>query len=348
MWVYFNDKKKTLPISYSQNITFYITAMIVNMDKIIENYIAQMKMLINYLGKENVIVSIVENGDSKDKTRENLKKFQNYLNNEKILNNFVLNHVINDPRKKKKKFKKYGPLRIKFYSKLRNKCFDLLYEINNIDINAIKIIYFNDIIFEYEDIINLLATNKEDYDAVCGMDFSDYFYDRWVSIDLSGNSFRKRFPFIENKEGQDLIINHKPVRVFSCWNGVIAFNATPFKNKKFKFRYKNNYHKIRYRIHNDQHVNYESECTYFHIDLFYLGYTKKFVNPEVRVTYKYKYYFKKKYYYPSFIDFRNYLKFYFKNLKDKRNKLMSNYKDRNIKLNSMLYNWYLENTKNIN
>jgi hypothetical protein len=127
LWVYFNDKKRTLPISYSNNTTFYITAMVVNMEKIIINYIEQMKRLIKYLGKENVIVSIVENGDSKDKTREFLEVFQNYLNENKISNKFILNHVIDDPRMKVFPFQRYSPLRIKFYSELRNKCFDLLY-----------------------------------------------------------------------------------------------------------------------------------------------------------------------------------------------------------------------------
>ena len=83
LWVYFNSKEKTLPIASSKNTTFYITAMIVNMEKIIHNYIEQMKKLINYLGETNVIISIVENRDSMDKTREYLIQFQNYLNEKK-------------------------------------------------------------------------------------------------------------------------------------------------------------------------------------------------------------------------------------------------------------------------
>jgi len=118
---------------------------------------------------------------------------------------------------------------------LRNRCLDFLYELPNIDFDNTKIIFFNDVIFEYEDIINLLATNNEDYDAVCGLDFFNYFYDSWVAIDLDGNSLQHYFPFFKNKEAQDLVTNHKPVRVFSCWNGVIAFNASPLKNKKLKF-----------------------------------------------------------------------------------------------------------------
>jgi hypothetical protein len=84
LWIYFNNKKNALPIATSKNTIFYITSMIINIEDIIENYIFQMKKLINFLGKENVIISIVENGDSIDRTREYLIKFQNYLNSKQI------------------------------------------------------------------------------------------------------------------------------------------------------------------------------------------------------------------------------------------------------------------------
>ena len=223
----------------SLNTTFYITATLVNMEKIIKDYIKEMIKLINYLGKENVIVSIVENGDSVDNTTQYLEEFQNYLNEQKIINRFLFEHEIFDEREQDILFlnRDEGYLRIKFYSQLRNKCLELLYDIQNLNFSNTKIIFFNDIIFEYENIINLLSTNNEDYDAVCGLDFYDIFYDSWVSIDLSGSSLRHDFPYFVNKEGQDLVINHKPIRVFSCWNGVTAFTAEPLKDRKIQFRY---------------------------------------------------------------------------------------------------------------
>ena len=345
LWIYFNNKEKTLPIASSRNTTFYIAAMISDMEIMISDYINQMKKLINYLGQQNVVISIIENGDSKDQTRKYLRKFQQYLNKKKVINHFLLKHEIDDPRKKIFPFSKYSPLRIQFYAQLRNRCFDFLYQLPNIDFYNTKIIYFNDIIFEYEDIINLLSTNNEEYDAVCALDFSDVFYDRWVSIDLDGNSLKRHFPFFINKHAQDLIVNHKPVRVFSCWNGVIAFSAAPFKDRRIQFRYKTNNRTSKYRINNDQKVDYESECTYFHIDLFNLGYTKKLINPDVRVTYNYNYYKKRKYHYPFFNDIISYFKLYYNSFTLKRNKYMSNYKDKKIKFNPMVENWYIEKIK---
>ena len=63
--------------------------MFVNMEKIINNFIEEMKQLIFYLGEENVIISIVENGDSKDNTNLYLKAFQSYLIKKKIINKII-------------------------------------------------------------------------------------------------------------------------------------------------------------------------------------------------------------------------------------------------------------------
>ena len=313
-----------------------------------DDYLREMKKLINYLGEKNVIVSIVDNGDSTDKTGKYLEEFQNYLNERKIINKFVLNHEIDDPRKKSFFFLKYTPLRIEYYAKLRNKCLEFLYELENIDFNNTMILFFNDVVFKYEDIINLLSTNNEDYDAVCALDMYFLFYDRWVSIDFEGEGMRKYFPYFINKEGQDLVLNHKPIRVFSCWNGVIAFKAAPLKDKKVQFRYKLNATLPKHILTNPAKTYYESECTFFNIDLFSLGYNKKFINPDVRVAYKYHYLMRAKYYIPSFKHVANYFWSYFVSLTKKRNKLMSNYDERNITLNNMLRNWYFENRINGN
>jgi len=348
-WVHRNKKNITLPIATAKNTTFFIAATVHNMEKIIDDYFIEMKKLINYLGKENIIISIMENGDSTDKTREKLYEFMEYLNETEIVNRIIIDHEIDDPRKNESdpyslENNFLSNLRIKYYSELRNRCLDFIYEIPNLNFSNTKVIFFNDIIFEYENIINLLSTNNEDYDAVCGLDFYDCFYDSWVSIDLSGYSLRHDFPFFVNKEGQDLVINHKPVRVMSCWNGVIVFTAEPLKDRKIKFRYElEEDREIQYYINSDQQYNYESECTYFHIDLHSLGYTKKFINPEVRVAYEYKYYYLQKMYYPNEKEHNMYKQMYEESKLMKRNKDMSNYKDRNLTLKGNLYKWYESN-----
>ena len=339
IWVYLFEKKKTLPNSFSKNTTFYIASNIVNIEGIIESYIKEMKKLIDYLGEENVIISIVENGDSKDNTRKYLKDFRDYLQKRNVINKFSLTKEIEDTRNENKPFS-----RIEYYSKLRNKCLELIYELSNIDFENTIVIFFNDIIFRFEDVINLLSTNKEDFDVVCGFDMNNQvFYDLWVTIDLDGRGLNPHFPFFSNKEAQDLVIYHKPIRVFSCWNGLIAFKASPLKDRKVKFRHKNDINVPKHRLKMPVVKYFESECTYFHIDLFSLGYSKKFINPDVRVTYAYSNYFEAKYLILSIKDFINYFLKYFMNFQRKRNKYMSNYKDKKIKIKHDLKLWYLEN-----
>ena len=92
-----------LPIGTSKNTTYYLTGVIASAKTIIEDWIIEMKKVIDYLGKENVMVSIVENGDSKDNTREYLIEFKEYLYKKNIPNKLILDHVIDKPSKKKKK-----------------------------------------------------------------------------------------------------------------------------------------------------------------------------------------------------------------------------------------------------
>ena len=351
-WIYFNKKESILPISSERNTKYYITACVLNMEPIITDYIKEMKKLINYLGEKNIIVSIVENGDSKDNTREYLNEFKQYLDSKSIINKFVLTHETEDPRKKpniSKEEKKYG--RILYLATLRNRCYDLLYQIHDLDFNNLKIINFNDIIFTYEDVVKLLATNNEDYDAVCAMDFYFNFYDSWVSIDLDGNRLLGDFPYFINKEGQDLYINKKPIRVFSCWNGIITFNGSVFENKKLEFRVENfkNTSQIKmkdYNLKTSVADSYESECSYFHVDMEALGFKKRFINPQIRVTYTYTYYYFAKYFLPNTFELFFYFKNYFKSIFKKRNKNMSDLKSKNLNLSSALYEWYIHRKMN--
>ena len=85
-WIYFTPKEKALPIVTAQNTKFYIASVICNIVPIIDDYINEMKKLINYLGAENIMISIIENGDSTDETRDYLIEFEKYLNDLNIIN----------------------------------------------------------------------------------------------------------------------------------------------------------------------------------------------------------------------------------------------------------------------
>ena len=78
------------------------------------------------------------------------------------------------------------------------------------------------------------------------------FYNRWGTLDLDGDGLRKYFPFFVNEEWPDLVINHKPIRVFIFWNEVKTLEAIHLKDKKIIFRNKMYYslHKFRLNLNN--------------------------------------------------------------------------------------------------
>ena len=320
-WIYFKDEQELL--SYYLNPGFnntnnnktmyYISAVVYNMDPIIKDWISEMKQLIDFLGKNQVIVSIVENGDSTDKTRKYLNYFENYLINNKVINVIDM----------KKKEKKEGVDRIRFLAKLRNRSLDFLYRIADLDFSNTKIIFMNDIIYRYEDIVKLIFTNNGNYDTVCAMDYYESFYDTWASVGLDGKQFRRYFPYFYNKELQDAYINGEVIRTFSCWNGVTVINAKAFEDRnKLFFRTGN---KIR-----------QSECTLLHADMYLMGYRKIFVNTQVAVAYTYEYYYKNHYLYPWTKNLITYFYYYFKYGYIKRNYNMTNLVDNNISMDNNL------------
>ena len=333
-WIYFTPKEKALPIATAQNTTFYIASVVCNMMPKLDDYLDEMKKLINYLGPENVMVSIIENGDSKDRTRNYLVEYQKYLNDINVINEINMDHEICKQNGTMNVYK-----RIDFLSRLRNRAFNLIYNTKKFDYLNTKIIYLNDIIYTYEDIVKLLATNNEDYDSVCAMDFIIYFYDTWASADLNGNSIRHVYPYFINAEGQDQVMNLKPVRMFSCWGGVSIFPAAPLENKKLQFRTEPGDKEFKYPLNNYQVGNTESECTYINIDLQTLGYTKRLMNPDVKVAYEYKYYYITKYF-GELYHFAHYFYQYFWKFTEKRNKNMSNLRDKFVKLEKRIELWY--------
>ena len=85
-WIYFSSKEEILSSDNINNTKYYICSIICNAETIIVDWISQLKLLIDFLGKENVYISILENADSKDNTAIYLSDFKNYLDENNIKN----------------------------------------------------------------------------------------------------------------------------------------------------------------------------------------------------------------------------------------------------------------------
>ena len=321
-WIYFTPKEVALPTDTRNSTKYFICSIVFNMEPIIIDWISQMKLLIDYLGKENIYVSILENGDSTDNTRIYLEEFKKYLNDNKIPNKLILEKIT---YKKDKE-------RIVFLGELRDLSMDYLYEIEDLDFSNTKIIFFNDVIYRFQDVVKLIGTNDGDYDAVCAMDFYEGFYDGWASQLLDGQYFRRYYPYMGNKEAQDAVINGDIIRTFSCWNGITVFSAKAFEDRILFFRHG---YKIR-----------QSECLLIHSDMHLMGFQKTLVNPNIAVTYTYPYYYKNHYLYPWTKNLFTYFYYYFRYGFKKRNYKMTNIKDRGISLDEEFnYLWLKYLTK---
>ncbi|CAJ0842225.1 596_t:CDS:2, partial [Entrophospora sp. SA101] len=250
----------------------FIAANFYNNEDILYDFNEELLKLIQILKPENVYVSIFENG-SKDKTKSLLYTLQSSLN---LLG--VANTIITDDNSKR------YDRRITYMANLRN-----------------EIIYFNDILWSVSDILTLLETNNYNYDAVCAMDYYWTFHNTFATRELPlrfsyssepsslnvSDSYpwppTSYYPYFYNPTVQQQIYNGEPVQVFSCWNGVVVMNAEPFVK-----------HNVRFRALMpllEEGLPFEaSECCLVYSDFRKLGYNKIFINPNVRVSYKYRFY----------------------------------------------------------
>ena len=324
-WIYFSSKEEILSSDNINNTKYYICSIICNAETIIVDWISQLKLLIDFLGKENVYISILENADSKDNTAIYLSDFKNYLDENNIKNKIILEKIAEKGEKE----------RIVYLGELRDLSMNYLYEIKNLNFSNTKIIFLNDIIYRYQDIIKLLSTNGgtyDSYDAVCGLDFYEGFYDSWASQLLDGMYFRRYYPYMSNKEAQDAVLNNELIRTFSCWNGATVFWAKAFEDKILYFRHG---YKIR-----------QSECLLIHSDMHSMGFQKTLVDPTIKVAYTYEYYYKNYYLYPWTKNLFTYFFYYFRYFFEKRDKKMTNIKERGIEMDpSFKYLWQLYLTK---
>jgi hypothetical protein len=252
--------KKNL-IKTKVKYNWYIAACLFNNEKIFGNWAQQLLLLINELKSTNIFVSIIENGDSMDNTRLQLETFKIKLDETNIQNTIITKTIVN---------KSYH--RFRFLSEIRNKALESLYNLNwNSD--ETRVIFLNDIYYKMSDVINLINTNNMEYDFACGLDFFYAFYDVLVSRDLGMNILMDYYPYFKNSTDQKLVRNGLPIRVFSCWNGMVIMKATPFVEHKVRFR------------DPKQNESMESECYFICKDFWRLGFNHIYINPNVKVAY---------------------------------------------------------------
>jgi hypothetical protein len=158
------------------------------------------------------------------------------------------------------KYPKFGYLlprrRIEYMAKLRNMALKPLYKFAQTPADASKtlVVFLNDVIYTYKQLTELLGTSvfradepeelnqkypgQLDYDAVCSLDLMGVkLYDAWVLRDMNGRIVSAFYPYFSEEVSRERIRQGQPVRVFSCWNGLIVIKAEVFVKVGFSLSF---------------------------------------------------------------------------------------------------------------
>lgn len=170
--------------------------------------------------------------------------------------------------------------RIPYLAGLRNLAMEPLYELQKQGEKFDKILFLNDVVFTSLDVRNLLSTRDGEYSAACSLDFKNPpdFYDTFALRDSEGQEFlTQTWPFFRSRSSRRAMKSNSPVPVASCWNGIVAMDATPFYSDKVAFR----------GIPDSLSIKHleGSECCLIHVDNPLSSTKGVWLNPRVRVGY---------------------------------------------------------------
>ncbi|KAJ6578654.1 capsular associated protein [Mycena vulgaris] len=221
---YMNPSTPLPTLKGNGTATYFIAANLYEYGVHLPAWTKQMRLLIKHLGPEQVFVSIYES-NSHDRTKELLREFEAQLRRAGVRNSVVLD---TDTRRRDG-WQSNGHERVQYMADMRNKALEPLQD-GLAGKRFDKIIFFNDVYFEWKSILRLLDTKGGDFDLACGLDFDGIgLYDTWVIRDSCGERTKEIWPYFSfDSVAVDSLRREEPVQVATCWNGVAVFDANWF------------------------------------------------------------------------------------------------------------------------
>lgn len=304
--------REALPYTVQQQKIF-ITAQFWSSESLLNNHwIDAFLRLVDVLGSQNVYVSILSN-HGLDNTEDSLRRLDAQLGELGVLRTIDLDPATHEdiisvgpedqsgnPRSGWVVTQDTGSLdskerrRIPYLAELRNRALEpLQYLRQNSSRTFDRILYLNDVVFEPKDILTLLATRGGDFDVACGLDYHlpPNLYDTFAARDIAFRGpITSVFPYFGTPATHDAILAGLPAPVKSCWNGVIAVNASPYYDKPLPGQLNQIQRGLRFRAIPDTLAAYyleASECCLIHADLLRSGQVNRgmYINPAVRTAY---------------------------------------------------------------
>ncbi|KAL1879131.1 hypothetical protein VTK73DRAFT_7250 [Phialemonium thermophilum] len=286
--------------SPAQNTTVFIVSVHRNTGAILRAaWNDAIMQLVSLLGPENVHFSAVEGG-SQDYTKAALMELKGMLDSVGVSNTISLGMTVweqlaeletrPDPKREREAGwiwndhdARYDLRRIPYLSKVRNQAMEPLKQLERAGRKFDKVLWVNDVVFDAEDFVTLLHTRDGRYAAACSMDFKvyPYYYDTFaLRDDLGRKTASYYWPWFMSDSSRASVRHGDPVKVFSCWNGMVVFDAEPFYSEP----------PLRFRGVDDSLADLHleaSECCLIHADNVLTSEPDKgvWLNPNVRVAY---------------------------------------------------------------
>ncbi|KAJ7128273.1 cryptococcal mannosyltransferase 1-domain-containing protein [Mycena filopes] len=172
--------------------------------------------LINYLGPDNVFISILESYSTDaspgilrelDKTLQNMGVPRRVLTEDMSVRRLDSMNTL--------------PRRVEYLAALRNRVIEPLVAHGGYG----RLLFSNDIFLEADEMVELLDTNGGEYDIACGLDFGPW---GGVLRDRLGRMVSTLYPYFATGTDLRAVMADAPVRVFSCWNGIVSIRPDPF------------------------------------------------------------------------------------------------------------------------
>ncbi|KAI0173380.1 glycosyltransferase family 69 protein [Hypoxylon sp. FL1284] len=252
--------------------------------------------LVDFLGAENVHVSAVESG-SQDETKYALMDFKSSLDARHVSNTISLGLTVWEqleeidtrppPDAREPGWiwnvaeSQFELRRIPYLAKVRNQAMGPLKQLQDEGRRFDKVLWLNDVVFDTEDIVTLFQTRGNNYAAACSMDYkvSPLYYDTFaLRDDLGLKTVSLHWPWFQSPTSRASAELNEPIRVTSCWNGIVVFDSAPFyANPPLEFRGIDD-------TLADLHLE-GSECCLIHADNYLTAEKGVWLNPNVRVAY---------------------------------------------------------------
>ncbi|KAL1883159.1 hypothetical protein Daus18300_000217 [Diaporthe australafricana] len=230
------------------NETFFIVSVHRNTGPILPAWGAAVLALIDHLGPANVYFSALESG-SQDDTKDGLTALKAQLDERRVPNTVTLGQTVwqqldemwarpapDAPRQegwiRNQEDKVYDLRRITYLARERNRAMEPMRRLQaEQGVTFDRVLWLNDVIFDVDDFLTLLHTRGGAYAAACSMDYKHppAYYDTFALRDDEGRKTASNYwPWFQAGASRSAAQRADPVRVASCWNGMVIFDAAPF------------------------------------------------------------------------------------------------------------------------